>query len=481
MKPTIKYTVYCLTILLLGITSCNKNLELNPPYSSTSGNAFTKLDDYAGHLNGVYSNFASINYYNGFFGCTADAPTDNIYETIESLVNFQKVANWEYLANEDFMESVWLQPYSVIRQANVIINGIDQYSSENTKKYNRVLGQALAARAVAHFDLLKAFANNLDRNSTDLGVPVKTTTDITFPPRNTVKEVYDAIYTDFAKAIVLLSDVDVPVNSGTNKGFIDLWGAKAAFAKTALYAKDYSTAITHATACINEYPLSTRANFPGIWNDANTNEVIWNVQNNAGDPGGPFPSSDVMSFRANRNTFGAHISLVSLYDQVNDIRFSTYFFIRSTSGAINNYAFQKFKGKGAAADNLVNFKVFRVAEMYLIRAEAYANSTGQDASGSADLNALKTARIQGWVNVNYSGAALKDELVNERRRELCLEGHRWFDLKRTTHVISRPVAGLGNPNAQIAVSLSSSSNKWVWPIPANELLANRAMVQNTGY
>lgn len=481
MKLIKKYTAYCLAISVLGISSCNKNLELTPKYSSTTDNTFTKLDDYARQLNGVYGSFASPSYYNGFLGCTSEAPTDNVYETIETLVNFQKLANWEYLANESYMRSVWLQPYVTIRQANIIINGIEQFSTENTKKYNRILGQALAARAIAHFDLLKAFANNLDRNSTDSGVPVKTNTETTFPARNTVKEVYDAIYTDLTKAITLLSDVDVSVNSGSNRGFIDVWGARAAFAKTALYAKDYTTAITHATACINQFPLSSRVNFPAIWNDASTNEVIWNVQNNAGDLGSPFPSGDVMSFRANRNTFGVHLSLLNLYDQTNDIRFSTYFFIRSTTGGINNYAFQKFKGKGASADNLVNFKVFRAAEMYLIRAEAYANTSGQDGSGSTDLNALKTARIQGWVNINYTGNVLKDEIANERRRELCLEGHRWFDLKRTTRVISRPVAGLGNPNAQIATSLSSSSNKWVWPIPSNEILANSAMVQNSGY
>lgn len=462
------------------LSSCNKELDLNPPYSLTTANAFNNLDDYNAALNGVYGGFASANYYNGFLSCTAEALSDNVYETIESLVNYQRVGNWEYLSNEGYMASVWIQPYYTIRSANVIINGIDAYKNESATKYNRILGQALAARAIAHFDLLKAFANNLDRNSTDQGIPVKTSTENTFPARNSVKEVYDAIYSDLNTAIQLLGNVDRAINA-SGRGYIDIWGARAALAKVALYAKDYPTAITQATACINQFPLSSRASFPGIWNDANNNEVIWSVQNNAGDPGSPFPSADIMSFRANRNTFGAHISLLNLYDQVNDIRFSTYFFIRNTSGIINNYAIQKFKGKGSASDNLVNFKVFRVAEMYLIRAEAYANTSGQEATASADLNTLKTARINAWINVVYSGAGLIAEIANERRRELCAEGHRWFDLKRTTRIISRPSAGLGNPNAQMATSLSNSSNKWVWPIPQDEILANKNMSQNAGY
>jgi starch-binding outer membrane protein, SusD/RagB family len=481
MKHIIKYSAYSLLGAGLLLSSCKKNLELTPPYSSTTGNAFNNLDDYNGQLNGAYTNFASPNYYNGFLGCTSEVPTDNVYETIESLVNYQEIANWEYLGNEGYMASVWLTPYTTIRQANVIITGIDQFKSENETKYNRILGQALAARAIAHFDLLKSFSNNLDRNSTDPGVPVKTTTDNGFPARNSVKEVYDAIYADLTKAITLLLNVDRSVNASGNRGNIDVWGTRAALAKVALYAKDYPTAIANATLCINQFPLSSRASFAGIWNDANANEVIWSVQNNAGDPGSPIPSADVMSFRANRNTFGAHVSLLNLYDRANDIRFSTYFFVRNTTGAISNYAFQKFKGKGSAADNVVNFKVFRVAEMYLIRAEANANTSGQDAAASADLNALKTARITGWANVSYTGTALKDEIANERRRELCLEGHRWFDLKRTNRTVARPFAGLGNPNAQMGTSLPSSSIKWVWPIPEDELLANSAMTQNPGY
>lgn len=480
MKSLIKISTAFLITGALSITSCNKDLELKPPYSLTTANAFNSLDDYNSALSGMYSSFASANYYNGFLGCTAEALSDNLYETIESLVNYQRVGNWEYLANEGYMSSVWIQPYYTIRSANLIINGIDQFKGEGETKYNRILGQALAGRAIAHFDLLKAFANNLDRNSTDRGIPVKLTTENTFPARNSVKEVYDAIYNDLNRAITLLGNVDRAVNA-TGRGNIDIWGARAALAKVALYAKDYPTAITQSTACINQFPLSSRTSFPGIWNDANNNEIIWAIQNNSGDPGSPLPSTDIMSFRANRNTFGVHTSLLALYDQANDIRFSTYFFVRNTSGVINNYAVQKFRGKGVASDNLVNFKVFRVAEMYLIRAEAYANTSGQDAAASADLNTLKTARINGWTTVNYSGAALTSEIADERRRELCAEGHRWFDLKRTTRIISRPTAGLGNPNAQVATSLASGSNKWVWPIPQEETLANSSMVQNPGY
>ena len=484
-----KINIYILALMFLSVMiSCKKNLNLVPIYDNTAATAYKKLDDFANGLNGMYTRFADVSYYNGNMGCVIDAPTDNVYETTESLVNFQRLGNWTYLENEGFMQNTWITAYNGIYQSNVLISRIDAFASENTQKYNRILGQLLAGRALMHFDLLKAYSNNLDRNSADLGIAIKTNTDLILPGRNTVKEVYDFIYAELNRSITLLGNTDIAINSATNKSYIDINGARAIFAKVALYAKDYPAAISNSSAVITAIPLATRANFPGIWNDANANEVVWSIQNTTGDPGSPFPSADVMSFRFNRNTFGLHVNLLAQYDTVGfaagnarDIRFPTYFFLRNTTAGVNNWAIQKFKGKGAAADNLVNFKVFRTAEMYLIRAEASALTTGGEVAANADLNTLRAARIMPWVNVTYTGTALVDQIALERRKELIVEGHRWFDLKRTTRIVNRPIAGLGNPNGLINPSLSANSTKWVFPIPETERRANPNMAQNPGY
>lgn len=483
MNKIMKYALSAATAGIL-LTSCKKNLDLTDPFNLTVNNAYPNLDAYAAQLNGVYSGFASANYYNGFWGCTVEILSDNTYETLESLVNYQRVANWEYLSNEGYFNSVWIQPYQVIYQANIIINGIDKYKTESEPKYNRILGQALAARAIAHFDLLRAFSNDLDRNSTNLGVVIKTNNDIASPSRSTVKEVYDAIYADLSRAITLLGTVDAAIN-GSTRANIDINGARAAMARVALYAKDYNTAVSNASAVINAIPLSTIANYPGIWNDANNSEVVWCIQNNSGDPGSPFPSADVMSFRFNRSTFAAHPSLTSLYDIANDVRFTSFYFTRPTAGG-NTLAIQKFRGKGAASDNLTNFKVFRTSEMYLIRAEAYARLGGaNEALATADINTLRTNRITGFTNGSWTGTALLTEIENERRRELAIEGHRWFDLKRTSRTIARPLItganGTVNANGNVKTSLTNTSTKWVWPIPEAETRINSNIVQNPGY
>ena len=491
---TIKYTLTVVLGLSITLLSCKKQLELKNEFALTPTNSFTDLTSYARQLSGIYNSFASAEYYNGYTMVT-DVLTDDTYETSESLVNFNQVHNWQYDASDrqrTFFTSMFRLPYNVILQSNYIINGIGGVKSENELVHNRILGQALAARAIAHFDVLKAYSDNLNRNSTSLGIPYKTDTRITFPGRPQVKVVYDSIYNDLNTAIALLGNVDAAINSATNKGFIDIWSARAALAKVALYAKDYPTAIQQSSLLIAQFPLATRANFPGIWNDSRTDEVIWAIQNNSGDPGSPFPSADLMSFRANRNTFGVLPAFISTYDTTGyganpampisrDIRFSTYYFVKTVTNGANNWAIRKYRGKGTAGDNLVNFKVFRVAEMYLIRAEANALSNGGDVAANSDLSALKTARILNYVHTPLAGSALISEIAAERRRELAFEGHRWFDLKRSTRIVNRPLTGTGNANTEVQTTLAPSSHRWVWPIPEVELRANPNMVQNPGY
>jgi hypothetical protein len=136
----------------------------------------------------------------------------------------------------------------------------------------------------------------------------------------------------------------------------------------------------------------------------------------------------------------------------------------------------KHLGKGTTTEGVVDWKAFRTGEMYLIRAEANANSN-QAALALADLNTLRAARINGFVSGTESGAALTNAIELERRKELFMEGHRWLDLKRTTRSINR--GEIAAPTTQSV--LASNSRSWVWPIPQSERDANPNMSQNSGY
>jgi hypothetical protein len=166
--------------------------------------------------------------------------------------------------------------------------------------------------------------------------------------------------------------------------------------------------------------------------------------------------------------------LVANYDQVNDIRFTSYFDIISGRRVLSKYLAKASQLQNP--DGVVNFKAFRTGEMYLIRAEAYARKGGaNEALGLADLNTLRSARIGGYVPVVLVGTALRDAIQLERRKELICEGHRFFDLKRTTRTVNRA-------NCTSFCTLAPSNRSWTWPIPQPEIDANpNILPQNPGY
>jgi hypothetical protein len=259
-------------------------------------------------------------------------------------------------------------------------------------------------------------------------------------------------------------------------------------ARVNLYAKDYAKAESYATLVINARPLATRAQFAGIWTDATQTEVIWTVPFSAGEGS---PSINIHIGSSNRNRYRPSSTIENLYDKVDDVRFPAYFATRATgagaaiipgasTSATARRIVNKYIGRGGTnVDNLVNWKALRTAEMYLIRAEARAMQGGAKTVGALeDLNTLRAARINNYVPEVLAGAALMDAINKERQKELFLEGHRWFDLKRTTRTITRTDCGTAN-----TCTLAPTSRTWVWPIPTGEIDANPNMAgqQSPGY
>jgi hypothetical protein len=463
-------------ISLLTATSCNKIIEVEPTHVLGNLNAFTKIEDFDVALNGAYANMRGL-YLNGLFtGAIGDMMSDNLHETAESLVNYKAVTDWTYAADQLRINQTWAVGYNLINDTNTILDKINAFTTTGNQKIaNRIRGQALALRGWTHFNLLRFYANNLDRNSTDLGVAVKIKTGLELPARNTVKECYDQIYKDLEEAQQILGDVDVAVNTAAKRSRIDRIAAVGMLARIALYSKEYPKAIGFANEVIRAVPLATRAQFPGIWTDANVSEVLFATQYNSGEGG---PSLDIFSPATNRAQWDPARDLVALYDATNDIRYTSYFTpttnFPGVSRAGRPLLVGKYIGRGTNRDGNVNYKVLRVAEMYLIAAEASA-LTNKETDALLLLNQLRTARITNFRAGTESGAALIAAIAAERRRELWLEGHRWFDVKRTTRSLQR------SSECRANCSLPASSRAWTWPIPQDEILANNKMTQNQGY
>jgi hypothetical protein len=359
-------------------------------------------------------------------------------------------------------------------------------TESTTKQVNRVKGQALAIRGMAHFDILRYWGVSYDRTSTALGVPYVTQVDIeNKPARLTVKETYDNIFKDLEEAEAMLGNVDKAINTGATRANLDQLAVRALLARVNLYAKDYAKAETYASQVITARPLATKTQFPGIWTDATQTEVIWTVPFSAGEGS---PSINIHIGSSNRNRYRPASNIEALYDKTNDIRFPAYFAGRATGAAAaitpgvstsTRRIVNKYMGRNNAIDNLVNWKVLRTSEMYLIRAEARAMQGGAKmAMASEDLNTLRAERINNYMPMMLAGAELLNAIYTERRKELFMEGHRWFDIKRTTRTISRSDCGAGN-----ICALAPAAREWAWPIPTGEINANPniSQQQTPGY
>jgi hypothetical protein len=462
-------------LITASLASCKKIIEAEPTHQLDGSTRFETIEDFDFALTGAYALFRSGNYYGGGSNAFVNLPdmlSDNLNETSESLGNYQTLSTWRYAEDESNIGATWQAAYRIISQANLLLRDIDIFSATEGGAVNRIKAQALAIRALAHFDLLRYWVEDYDRNSTKPGIPYITVFDYEQkPPRGTVKETYDHIEADLEMARALINNgLDKAINA-TGKAYIDIQGVNAIMARVFLYSNQLDSAIKYSTFVINSIPLASRTNFPNIWTDASTSEVVWSVSFNAGEGriGDP-----VYFVPNNRSSYRPNPTLVSMYDPVNDVRYVSYFQVRS-----NRLVVSKYLAKAAQVsrpDGITNFKAFRTGEMYLIRAEAYARKGGaNEVTALADLNTLRATRIAGFVAGVETGTALINAIALERRKELICEGHRWFDLKRTTKTISRS-------NCTVFCTLDAANRAWTWPLPIAEINANPSILpQNTGY
>lgn len=487
-------------IVFMGVVvlqACSKEelVDLYPEFSLDALSNPSSMKQVEEVLGGAYAGFRNANYYSSGSGTGAgwaimpDVMSDNLYEAIETLANSRAMADWTYQPNTGQVTSLYSAPYGVIANANIVLRDVDKFTTtENQLLANRLKGQAYAIRAMAHFDLFRYFAYKYDRNSTtDLALAYSTQLILTpgvKPARLPNKQYYDSLFADLSAAVTLLSSIDKPINaeSGLIRPYIDLPAVYALQARIYLYAGMWPEAITAATNAINARPLVnlSQSAFSGMYNQTNRGEIIWNIQFESGQSGPSF----LAYFATNGRSYFRPALEIATGDstsgliQKGDIRYAA-FFTKENDGRL---ALTKFKGKSGLSDGAANFPVFRTGEMYLIRAEARARNS-QEALALDDLNALRAARISGYVPaVGLTGNLLLEAIANERRRELVAEGHRFFDLKRTTRTIVR-----GSTCGNTAVSpagdctLSPTDREWALPIPESVRNANENADQNPDY
>lgn len=462
----IKYSLVFIAAVL-ALSSCKKELDQQPTDSINESNAFSTFDHVQQGTNGAYGRYGA--YANDMYvsALVSDEAKIGAGNAGQGALTYRYQYSSDATTGGD-VTGAYGAYYSLIDQVNRVLPHVYTVTATEGQQPRRdiVKGQLLALRALAHFGLMQAYSPIY--NATEpLGVPIMTASNpLAQPARNTMGEVMLQIETDLADAKALSPAVTPATFSDTVMNKVNIAAYQA---RIALYKGDYANAITYATEVINSNvkPLTTGTAFSGIWTDANTNETLFRIRYlTSTGIGGLWTTTGGLIYIAPSD------KLVASYDAA-DIRRAAY--IGTTGG--NNYV-NKFY-TSSRGGRVVDMKACRIAEMYLIRAEANAKKASPDlAAGAADLNALRAQRITGYVNETFATAGdLITAVLNERFKELCFEGFRFFDLKRNGLSVQRNASD-ASPDWQ---TLAAGNYRFVLPIPNLEINANPNMVQNPGY
>jgi hypothetical protein len=289
-----------------------------------------------------------------------------------------------------------------------------------------------------------------------------------------VGEVYAQILADLTEAQGFLG-----ANNSHGETDPKAWATnnavKALLARVYLYMENWQAAANYATEIINsgEYELYDSTTYTtwdlgGAWGTDAASEIIFEVYGAEGNSS--HGNWEVISYIMSPNGYGdigASHDLFDLYED-SDIRKQLFTSVTDYPGALWSL---KYPGKnGNLRED--NIPVLRLGEMYLIRSEALLHgATINGVQAVDDYNAIREP-----LGLDAATTVSLNDIYDERRRELCFEGHQLFDLARTQRSLNRTDYD-GSINRDVAFP----DYKWAMPIIQAELDANKNMVQNPGY
>lgn len=468
-------------------TSCSEEfLDKVPSDSITTDEAISSLKDVKTANEGLYSLMASTYYYNASMFLYGDMKGDDMQATYWSSGNTSyKFYIYEHSAQNPNSGGLWGRPYYIIRNAYNIISAIDngKIQDASTEQLANYKGQALAIIALCYFDLTRTYGYPYAKdNGQSWGVPL-TDHAIGFdehPERNTVAECYDFIIQQLNTAIPLLS-------SDKDNGHINSVAARALLARVYLYCEKNEEAFQTANALIEElkvsgqYFLATRDNYIAQFDFSNKfgSEALFQIANTSSNN----PGRDGLSYLFHWWGYAA-VALTEDFAEFmkqdpNDIRnglLASY-----QNGGDNKYYDILLKYPGEKSYDVPSFEnnytVLRLSELYLIAAEA-----GLKAGNSYRILALEylntiVKRGNPENNVTDNEFTL-DRILDERRKELVGEGHRYFDMLRNGKTIYRS----GGKHLQgTPAEVNWDYFKCVLPIDRTQFTFNPDMPQNPGY
>ena len=476
------------TLLICGLAmlllSCNKWLDVKPNDRLSEDALFSTTQGFYNALTGVYMEMTSTSSYGSSLSC----------EFLDIMAQYYYVHTNKYLPHVNFrftdeklkdpIENIWQKSYSLIANCNVIIDRCAQDKGVvlSTANHSVIMGEALAARAMIHLDLLRLFGPVYsEQTKGQKAIPYVTVSDQSVQPILTAREVLAKITEDLNQASALLKEHDPVIEkgvlnssdpNGNNLRYrqyrLNYYAVQALLVRAYMWGEDNGTALTTVTALINE--VETKNTFPFTTSSAITSttnpdrlfstEVMFALDNSNRVKNVyeynfiPTLADDSQTLLKAGGTFAAG-RVTALYDDANDYRFKTW---GSTiiEGKEIVYT-DKFKEPSSSSSFRYMMPLIRMSEMYLALAELTDDIT------VADECINKIRRNRNCTSISSNSSTLFTNITAEFRREMIGEGQMFFFYKRHNFNKLPDGTNIGKNNTR-----SVTESNYVIPLPDSE-------------
>jgi hypothetical protein len=448
-----KYKIYILAICLsLTTLSCNDVLNPTPVDLITDDQVLTDANSARVVLTSAYRDFANLGAPTIIAG---DLTADNLIHN-GTFTQYREISGKDMSASNGSASSLWGVIYSMSYIASFLYEGLPNIDISQSD-FDEITASASFLRAYAYF--VGAYTYG--------GIPIVTSTDVDANravPRATLDETLEFVESELLYALDKLPEQAFNAGEATNGA------VKALLARYYLFIENWTEAEKYATDVIEGNGTAAyvlEEDFANAVSDFSTESILEIVYSANDNPGTSTNFSINNLFVGRREIIPSIEVVLALQNDGGDRNVVLEFDGANARGADNGWTIVRY----GAFDNI---QVLRLAEMYLIRAEARAQQDKISGSSSAvsDINVLRER-----ASVPLIQGTSKNQMLlaveNERRMELCFEGHRWYDLVRTGRAQS---------------VMDEFTSNWtlkdeLWPIPLREINNNPSLkdAQNPGY
>ena len=455
------------------------------------------LPDAEQTLTGIYSAYMSGSLYSGYLTLLPDIQADFVYAVQGNSNTYGNHWLWDIRSTNSEIEAIYGSLYRVIGRCNFYLDQVEELraklqSDDAIKTLDQYTGEVYCARALAYSELIKCFCKAYDPATAkdELGVVLADTYFGEKPAkRASLFDSYQFVISDLEKAEELLeADYD-----SYDAPYFTHAAAHAIHARVALYMQDWDKAISESTVLIDSgafalascrgYASSSQTFLQYLWTNDASYEDIWRIGYTATSFGGA-QGSVFLNFTTDYYYYYPDYVpaqwVLDLYGS-GDARYNAYFAQLQTG-----YAHQltwpllvKYYGNESLMANMIYHvnmpKPLRLAEQYLIRAEAYCRK-GDFAKASSDLSTLGQARYVNGGSISVNSGNWLQTISDERVRELYMEGFRLHDLKRWGQGFQRTPQSQTQSEGS-SMKIDATDPLFVWPIPNHEIVSPGSQIQ----